>query len=434
MSWVMNVPFLARAVRAIQRRADTVWKVDRGALGTFAAVGNSAARIVVAAGRGVLAHRLSLQAAALTYYTVFAVVPLLVVLLWTLKAAHHLPTLAPGLPPNVSVPSGNQLLHTALARLFEAVDQTSQVTTGIIGLALLLFTVTKLFIYTERALHIIAASGRRTPSLWRVLAYVALLFVPPAVLAISGTVLALIRRAFTNGYFRLLPFATGFVSRFEVALGVGVILAAVWLAVLLLYLAAARARLPFSSSAVGALVAAVALLVVFWVFATLQVGASKSSPLHSGFLAIPVFLVWVFSSWYTFLVGAEIAVAHHMDRVLVHGAAAFRLDGAGERQAGIAIMVRVTAAAARGGAGEVTVDELARAVRLPPQIVRDLCFRLVDRRMLSKTARGFALERDPTVTTAAEVAGAIDRDPALDAGRPRVAADGASLRELAARL
>ena len=32
MSWVMNVPLLARAVRAVQGRTDTVWKRDRGSL------------------------------------------------------------------------------------------------------------------------------------------------------------------------------------------------------------------------------------------------------------------------------------------------------------------------------------------------------------------------------------------------------------------
>jgi membrane protein len=428
MSWVMNIPLLARAVRSVQRRTDTVWTRDRAPLSGFSALGTRVARIVVLAGRGVLSHRIGLQAAALTYYTVFAIVPLLAVLLWTLKLSHHLPAISPELPANVTVPSGNELLHAALGRIFEAVDQTSQVTGGVLGLAALLFAVSKLFIFTERALHIIAASGRRTPSPWRALAYVGLLLVPPAVLAVSGVVLALMRKAYASSFSRLLPSVPGF----ELALGVVVTVGAVWLAVMLLYVAAARARLPFTSSAIGALLAAVALLVVFWVFATLQVGASKAGGLSSGFLAIPVFLLWVFSSWYTVLVGAEIVVAHHVDRVLVHGAAAFRLDCAGERQAGVAIMVRVAELSAGADEVEVPADELARRLRLPPHIIRDLCFRLADRGLLSRGANGFALACDPTRTTAAEVAKAIDRDPTLEGGRPRAHADGASLRDLAA--
>ena len=160
MSWWKNVPAFARAAKAIRRRTQRVWSRDRAPLHGFAALANRAARIVILTVRGILAHRIGLQAAAITYYTVFAIVPLLVVLLWTLKIAHHLPAISPELPAGVQVPTGNQLLQAALGQIFDAVDRTSEITSGIVGLAALLFTVSKLFGFTERyALHIIAASA-----------------------------------------------------------------------------------------------------------------------------------------------------------------------------------------------------------------------------------------------------------------------------------
>ena len=252
---------------------------------------------------------------------------------------------------------------------------------------------------------------------------------PPALLAVSGVVLAVLRRGRDNGVGRLL----GAVPGGELALGIGLAFVGVWLAVTLLYSAAARARLPFRSAAIGGALASVGVLVVLWVFATFQVGASQSSALSSGLLALPVFLLWVFSSWYVFLVGAEIAVAHHVDQVLVHGASTFRLDGAGERQAGVSIMVRLTEVAAGGAGAAETEDELARRMRLPPHIVRELCFRLVDRGLLSAGREGFALHCDPTRTTSSRVAEAIDRDPALDDRKWRAPTDDLSLQELAER-
>jgi membrane protein len=302
------------------------------------------------------------------------------------------------------------MLHAALAMILDAVDRTSEIASGLVGLGALLFAVSKMFGFTERALHIIAASGQRTPKFSRALAYVALLLIPPVALAISGVLLALVRGSATNPLSRLLRSIPGL----EVTLAIGLGFAALWLAVTLLYAAAARARIPFSSAAVGGALAALALPVIFWAFANFQIGVSHATAAGAGFFAFPVFLLWVFSSWYAVLVGAEIAVAHRVDRVLLHGAATFRLDGASERRAGIAIMLQLTRASAGKPGMTVTEDELARDLRLPPAIVRTLCFRLVQRGLLAEDVHGFSLRADPNRVTFDAVADAIDRDPALD--------------------
>jgi membrane protein len=408
MSWLLNLPPVARVRRVVEARANAVWSRDRAPLHGLPAFGNRAFRIVIHTVRGILAHRIGLQAAALTYYTVFAMVPMLVVVLWILKAFDRLPVMSPELP--TSALTGDQMLHAALAMILDAVDRTSEIASGLVGLGALLFAVSKMFGFTERALHIIAASGQRTPKFSRALAYVALLLIPPAALAISGVLLALVRGSATNPLSRVLRSIPGL----EVALGIALGLAALWLAVTLLYAAAARARIPFSSAAVGGALAALALPVIFWAFANFQIGVSHASAAGAGFFAFPVFLLWVFSSWYAVLVGAEIAVAHRVDRVLVHGAATFRLDGASERRAGIAIMLQLTRASAGKPGMTTTEDELARDLRLPPAIVRALCFRMVQRGLLAEDVHGFSLRADPGRVTFDNVADAIDRDPTLD--------------------
>jgi membrane protein len=410
MSWVMNVRPIARAVRALEARAHAVWSRDRSSLRGLAALGNRLFRIGFHTARGIMAHRLGLQAAALTYYTVFAMVPMLVVALWILKAFDWLPALSPRVPANVLAPSGNQMLQAMLGTILETVDRTTELVSGIVGLAALLFAVSKMFGFTERALHIIAASGQRTPKFSRALAYVALLLIPPVALAISGLSLLLVRGSSSNPLSRLL----GAIPGIEIALGFLFAFGLLWLAVTLLYTAAVRARIPFRSAAVGGAGAALALVVISWVFGNFQIGVSHSSPVTSGFLAFPVFLLWAMSCWYAVLVGAEIAVSHRVDSVLVHGAATFRLDSEGERRAGIAIMLNLTRAATVVPGTTMTEDQLARDLRLPPAIIRGLCFRLVKRGLLAENVAGFSLRADPDRMTFDTVADAIDRDPTLD--------------------
>lgn len=409
MSWLKNVPPIARILRAIERRAQLVWSRDRSSLRGFAALENRAFRIGILTVRGIVAHRLGLLAAALTYYTAFAIVPMLVVALWVMRWFNWLPFVSQPLPGHLSAPTGNQVFQAALAMILEAVGKTSQITGGVVGLVALLFAVSKMFSHTERALHIIAASGERTPRFSRALAYVALLLIPPVVLGVSGLLLALLKKGAPAPVSRLLSAIPG------LAFGVGVAVAfgALWLAVTLLYTAAARARIAFASAAVGGALAALALPVVFWVFASLQIGVSQASAVGSGFFALPVFLLWSFSSWLVVLIGAEIAVAHSIDHVLRRGAAAFRLDCAGERRAGVAIMLHLTRAAETTPHAPVTENELARDLRLPPAIIRNLCFRLVKRGLLVEDVQGFSLGAGTDGVDMDAVADAIDRDPAL---------------------
>lgn len=410
MSWLMNVPPIARARRAFGVRANAVWSRDRSELRGVRAFGLRAFRIAILTVRGIYAHRLGLQAAALTYYTVFAIVPTLVVALWILKSVDSLPGISPTLPANVILPTGNQMLQAALGMILDAVDHTTELVSGIVGLAALLFAVSKMFGYTERALHIIAGSGQRTPRFSRVLAYVALMLIPPVALAVSGVSLLLLHGSSRIRLGRLL----GAIPGLEMTLGFVFAFGALWLAVTLLYTAAVRARIPFRSAAAGGVLAALALVVISWIFANLQIGVSHANAVSSGFLAFPVFLLWATSSWYAVLVGAEVAVAHRIDSVLVHGAATFRVDCAGERKAGVAIVLQLTRALAVSPGAAVSEDELARDLRLPPSIVRDLCFRLVRRGLLDENVRGFYLRGDPEAMTFDAVSEAIDRDPALD--------------------
>jgi membrane protein len=410
VSALMRVPGVARVRRAVEARARAAWSADRARMAGAAALGNQVFRIAVMAVRGIIAHRLELLAAALTYYTVFAIVPTLAVVLSIVRMFDYLPVVAAEVPSAERLPEGNDLIREVLRQILDTVSRTNEVATGLVGLGVLLFAVSKMFRQTERALHIIAGPGRATPRFSRMIGYVALLLMAPTAVAISGLFFALSSGRLRNAMVR----SIGSIAGFELSLGTALAFVMLWLAVAVFYWSAVRARIPFRSAAVGAALAAVSLPVVFWAFATFQVGVAQESTLGSGFLAVPVFLLWVSASWGAVLVGAEVAVAHRADRVLLHGLAAYRLDAVGELQACASIMVCVTRAAGTTGTSVVTEDDLARTLRLPPEVIATLCLRLVGRGLLVEQAGGYALGCDPGRTDLAAVIEAAQRDPDLE--------------------
>jgi len=388
---------IERARDAIQTRARDVWRRDRASLRGWSAFKNRFLRIAIVAGRGVSVHQLGLQAAALTYYTVFSLVPLLVVVLWILKTLDRSGGVAPAMPVAREMAKGNVALHSMLGKLLENVNHTSQVTGGIVGLIALLYAVVRLFAYTERALDRIASSTTRKPKLSRLFSYLALLMLPPLLGVVVGPLAGVAHQAIG--------------SELNLALAAVLGLSALWLAIATFYSAAARARIAFSSAAVGGAVAAIALVSVLWAFARFQIGMSRGNSVQFGATAGPVFLLWAFSSWFVVLLGAEIAVAHSVDRVLIHGAWCFHLDALAEQETGVEIMMRAARA-------NVCVDGLARELRLAPQLVRRIGLRLCERGLLADAGLDrFALACDPDRTSVVQIMDALARDPVLDSAR-----------------
>jgi membrane protein len=162
---------------------------------------------------------------------------------------------------------------------------------------------------------------------------------------------------------------------------------------------------------------------VLWVFVRFQIGVAKANRVRSGLAAAPVFLLWLFASWYAVLVGAEIAIGHGLDRLLVHGVRSWWLDADGQQAAGVAIMVR-TARAAREGEVSISLSTLARELRLFPSVVHPVCRALVARGLLVETAlTEYGIGCDPDQVTVGQIVEGLSCDPLLGQARDEIIDD-----------
>jgi len=227
--------------------------------------------------------------------------------------------------------------------------------------------------------------------------------------------------------------------RSAVAAAVG--LAILCLALAIFYAAASRARVAPLSIAVGAVVGALLLAAVLWAFARLQIGVSRAGALESGMAAVPVFLLWAFSSWLVILIGAEVVFAYELDGILIHGVGVWRPGPYDEQVAGVQIMVEVTQAAlaapgedgARHDVGSST-EMLARRLRLLPESVRVVTGRLLAAGLLRKVdGDDYRLACDPDRAGLRDVVGAVIGRPDDARGARGSRRNGPTLRELAER-
>jgi len=430
---------IRRARAAVQRFSRTVWARDLEGLRGWRAFGIRLARVVTWSVRGFFTNKISLQSAALAYYTIFSIVPVLVVVLWLLKLFDAIPHLMAPLPspasvtaPHAQEPTTAMLLRQAVRAILGAVQHKGRVF-GIAGVVALAYGVIKQVVHTEKALDTIADARQRPPRYPRMLGYLALLVLPPALLVVSGVLRMLSRlpggTKLANGLSVVLDAAPVLKSALSTVIGLAIVCAALSI----FYSSAARARIAWPSTIVGALVGAVLLAGVLWAFARLQIGVSRAGALESGMAAIPVFLLWSFSSWVVILIGAQVAVAHELDRILLHGARALTMDPYDEQLAGVQIMVESTRRAQSLGGTGLTTNELARRLRLLPGGVRRVAGRLRAAGLLrQRGADRYWLACDPDRTHLRDVVGAAMGHPG-DEQTGVVQRTGPTLRELAER-
>jgi len=437
-----------RAFAPVRRYGQAVWSRDRAGLGGWSSLWTRVARIVTLSARGVRAHKLSLQAAALAYYTLFSIVPVLVVALWVLKLFHVIHHLIPEVPAppeataqgtasEMHVPEANVMLRHVARAILSAVDRAGRLPAGIVGLAALGYGVIRQIVHVEAAVNTIAGRKDRPPRHWRMLGYLALAAMPPALLIVSGLFRRLSRLRLGATLAGAVSWLLDAAPLLKSAVGAVVGLAILCVALAIFYSSAARARIARLSTFAGAAVGALLLAGVLWAFARLQIGAARAGALESGMAAIPVFLLWAFSSWLVILIGAEVAVAHELDGILIHGTRAWRLGPYEEQVAGVEIMVEMTQRELRpprgGGDDGITANALARRLRLLPESVRDVASRLLAAGLLRRVdGDDYRLACDPDRAGLRDVVGAVMGRPD-DRGGRAAGRTGPTLRELAER-
>lgn len=136
----------------------------------------------------------------------------------------------------------------------------------------------------------------------------------------------------------------------------------------------------------GGLVTAVLFSWWFRVCAWLQVGIARYSALYGGFAALPILLMWVYTSWQIVLLGSETAFA-------IQNRETYQMEGLAGRaslRARFLLALAFCAEAAgraRGKAGgPFAAQEFAQARGLPHRLVRDMLDGLTRNKILAEIA------------------------------------------------
>jgi membrane protein len=336
-----------------------------------------------------------LRAMALTYLSLFAAVPALVVAFSMVRAfagSDATARLIHGyLLENLAVGA-----RASIGPYLERFVANANVTgAGLVGGALLLFSAVSLFDHVERAVNAIWSVRRRRPCAQRALICWAGHSLGPVLLAGS---LALGHAV--SGWLG------GFGLRAVLVRAAAVLLSCCLFAAAYFFLPATRVR-PWAAAA-GGLVAGVAWEAGKGLYTLAVARFFQYHAVYGSVAAVPIFLLWVFVSWTLLLFGARVAFVAQHARVILRGHAPAGEDTPLGRELLAARALLEVALAYQAGAPPPDTGSLALRLGTFAEPVRDIVFVLRGRQLLVETAAGGLVPGRPLdAITLADVRAAV---------------------------
>lgn len=306
---------------------------------------------------------------------------------------------------------------------------------GPIGVLLMIWTALGFLMTLEEALNRIFCAPRNRSVARRILLYWTALTLGPLAIVSVNYLGKLVIDAFAH-----VPGVSGVALLF----GWAAPMLAGMFVVAMLYKLMPNTHVPLRSALWGALLTVPVWMVARWGFAIYVERFVLPGNLYGVLGAIPLFLFWLNISWSIFLFGAEIAYAvNNFDRLRAEQNAEQLLLGPSD-------WLSVAAEIARrfvGGAGPPRLDEIAAAARIPAESARRVLDRLVSSGLFCVAGdddpatpldkRGYTLTRPPERIAVSELLTLADARAPDDAsalgtlyGQMREALAGATLAQL----
>lgn len=405
--------------------AHDAWRPERVRMRGLPGAAWRAARVLYLAGRRFLRDNCLSRASALTYITVLSLVPLLAFAFSMAKGFglyHRLvedalePLLDRTFGPSGEAAqaqaaggatAGAHEIRLAADKVLRFVEETDVSSLGTLGLLVLLWAVIKLLSTVEGSFNEIWGVKKPRSALRKLTDYLAMVVVTPIFLL---TATGLTTAAENSGFVDFLRHELHLGVVIEVVLGLTPFLA-LWTGFTFLYLAMPNARTKLSSALIGALVGGTLWQIALLLHIKFQVGIARYNAIYSSFAAIPIFLIWVNTSWVTVLLGAEVCAAHQSEPDYLHLGESRSSDHKLRELLALRVFARITDAFLRGGE-PWTAERLVDDLGVPLRPVEDVLYALAGRGLLAEVERqtarpSFLPARDPGSIAVKEVLDAL---------------------------
>ncbi len=263
-------------------------------------------RAVILSVRGFHKDKCQYRASALTYYTLLSIVPILAMAFGVAKGFGLEERLEHALN---RFEAQREVIQRAVEFAQNLLNQTSGGFIAGVGVLFLLWAVIKLLSNVEHSLNDIWGVKQPRTMARKFTDYISVMFLCPLLLILAGSLNVMLNNQVEFVAARVA--ALGAVAPYIKSLLNMTPYVVTWLVFAFVYLFLPNTKVKFTAGLIGGVVAGTIYIFVQWAYVAFQVGVAKYNAIYGGFAALPLFLIWLNTSWVVVMYGAELAFACH---------------------------------------------------------------------------------------------------------------------------
>ena len=318
--------------------------------------------------RGLVEHGTMIRSAALTYYTLMSLVPIIAVVFAIVKGfglSDRLIDTLYGLFPN-----NPEIIDYIVGFAERALARTQGGLVAAVALLTLFWAVIKVFSSIENAFNNIWEVKIKRSIARQYTDYIAVVLIVPILWIVANAV----------GNYAQTLFGTAGHWYFTVLWRLAS-LVVFWLMFTLLYLIIPNAKVRFGSALMAGIVAGTFFLLFQWGYVYLQRWMTSYNAIYGSFVALPLLLVWMQTSWQILLFGGELSFAYQNISRFAEERESLLVSYDQRRKILLATMILVVRHF-RDEGGVCPAEQIRQRLGLPTRIVNDVLFQLVQAQQL----------------------------------------------------
>jgi len=326
------------------------------------------------------ADRVQLRASALTYYSILSIVPIIAMVFGIAKGFGFEAYLRDELLNNFS--GQEKVLEWILTFVDRYISHIKGGVIAGVGIVILFWSVVKLLGNIESSFNDIWRIKVSRVISRRMSDYISLIVITPVLLLVSSSATVFFSEQIKSGS-SILPLFEyiGPVLSFLVGL---IPYLLIWLVFTLLYLIMPNTKVEIKSAFIGGVIAGTMFQLLQWGYFYFQSLLTSYGAIYGSFAALPLFLIWMQTSWLIVLFGAEVAFANQN---IAHFEAESETFGISNHMKKIVniLILRELVINFREGNPPMTVQELNEKLGMSVRLINDTLFKLVESGLVSET-------------------------------------------------
>lgn len=313
--------------------------------------------------RGLLEHGTIIRSAALTFYTLMSLVPIVALVFAVVKGFG----LADGLVNNLygTFPQSPEVIDYLIEFSEKTLARTQGGIVALVGVVMLFWAVIRVFGSIESAFNNIW-EVKVTRSITRQYTdYIGVVMVVPILWIVANTVGAYAESLLGFDDTMVYAILSKLVSIFIVCI-----------IFTFLYIVIPNTKVKFLSALTAGVVAGVIFILFQWGYIYVQQWMTSYNAIYGSFAAMPLFLIWMQISWQILLFGGELSFAYQNKDKFAEERESLLISYDSRRKVLLATMLIIVRQFREHG-GAVSADFVRKHLNIPTRIVNDTLYQLV---------------------------------------------------------